>query len=98
MGGATEITLKPQSENGQETKVPGPTRELNLPWMRHNLSFSVSFYKLANRHFKDVILVVLVLKCVTMYQQQQQYYHLTGLAIYRQCCHKTNTTVYKNNR
>lgn len=67
--GETEITLKPQSENGQETKVPGPTQELNLPWLRHDFSFSVSFFKRASRQFKDVILLVLVLKCVTMYQQ-----------------------------
>lgn len=95
--GATEITLKPQSENGQEKKVPGPSRELNLFWLRRNFSLSVSFFKRASRRCHSCSFSVEMCHNVPA-AQQQQYYHLTGLAIYRQCCHKTNTTVYKNNR
>lgn len=55
------VTLKPESENSQETKVPGPRDE--PPTCAARLHFP-------SRGFEDVSPAVLVLKRVTMYQQR----------------------------
>lgn len=39
------VTLKPETENSQETKVPGPTQEMNLPRVQHDSIFPAEALK-----------------------------------------------------